>query len=149
MVHADGTPSQILSGRLNLAKRLYREKRIQFILVSGGKPRNKTGEEEEMKRWLMKEGVPSFRILVDPEGENTWLTALNTRRIMARKGYRHAVIVTSYYHLARTRLAFERAGVPVSGLAGATEGHGSFGEPFRVLREVPALYGYWLFKARR
>lgn len=64
-----------------------------------------------MAAWLVAEGVPRDRIVVDREGWTTWHTAVNTRRLLDERGLASAIVVTSYYHVPRARLAFSRAGI--------------------------------------
>ena len=60
---------------------------------------------------------------------------------MARRGWRSALVVTTYYHVTRARLALRRAGVPVVHTASARFDPG-LREPWALLREVPGYYVY-------
>lgn len=111
-VRVDGRPSVQLGDRLARALDVFERGDAGWVLVSGGRGVEGHEEADVMAAWLVARGVPSERIIVDRDGWTTWHTARNTRRILEERGLASAVIVTSYYHVPRARLAFERAGVP-------------------------------------
>jgi hypothetical protein len=65
------------------------------------------------------DGRPSGRLVArrDSLGINSAATAANAQRWMQGHGARTAVIVTQYFHIARARIACERAGIDVAGAA--------------------------------
>lgn len=54
-------------------------------------------------------GVEDDQLINEDQASSTWTNATNTIDIMEEEGWDSAIIVTSDYHMRRTRLAFERA----------------------------------------
>lgn len=130
-VRLDGTPSVQLRDRLRGALAVWQRAEAGLVMVSGGKGVEGHEEADVMAAWLVAEGVPRARIVVDRDGWTTWHSAVNTRRLLDARGLRSAIVVTSYYHVPRARLAFERAGVARVATARA---------PYRLaLRDVYSL----------
>ncbi|MFC3884654.1 YdcF family protein [Bacillus songklensis] len=101
------------ANRLLTAARLYRETELP-IIVSGGSVFSDTGIEAEIaKRQLIDLGVPKDRIITETKSLNTKQNALNTKAIMDRLKLKHPILVTSAFHMERSILNFERAGMKV------------------------------------
>ncbi|MEZ6186632.1 MAG: YdcF family protein [Planctomycetota bacterium] len=142
-VHPSGIPSQHLRERLERALALFREGRVQALLVSGGLGREGHQEADVMARWLIERGVPAERVLRDPHGNTTHDTALNAARIMGERGWTRALVISQYFHLTRAKLALRRAGV--ADVQGAhAELNLTWKEPYSLAREVAGLYYYAL-----
>ena len=114
-VRRNGSPSARLEARLTEGLCLLNESRVRYLLVSGGHGREGYSEAAVMRDWLLSHDAPGDRVLVDPAGDNTWLTAQHSSAIMKEHGLKDAVIVSQYFHLARCRLLFSRAGVDITG----------------------------------
>lgn len=130
-VRRDGTPSVQLTDRLVGGLDAWRRGDARYVMVSGGLGVEGHDEAQVMAAWLEARGVPRDRIIVDSDGWTTWHTAANARRVLDARGWSSALVVSSYYHVPRARLALERAGVPRVATARA---------PFRLaLRDVYSL----------
>jgi vancomycin permeability regulator SanA len=140
-VEKDGTVGDVVKGRLDRALELYRAGTVKHILVSGAKAPGGYDEPTGMAAYLVRQGVPESDITLDQDGTNTYLTALNTRRLMKERGWQTATIVSQYYHILRARLAFRRMGIHDARSAHAPEGRG-WREPHSLLREVVGFYWY-------
>lgn len=87
--------------RCQLAFDAYKKKKAPFILVSGGyvHPYKVLHNEAiEMKRYLLRLGVPESAILIDPHARHTTTNMRNTARIMFRYGFptdRPSITVTT------------------------------------------------------
>lgn len=142
-VEPDGNPSERLQARLDRALYLYRRQEVGKVLVSGGL--GKEGHEEAvvMARYLVTQGVPRASVLLDLEGNTTWDTAMNARALL--KPDEPLIVVSSYFHLTRTKLAFQKAGF--------TRVYSSYSRYFELrdlwslLREFGGFYTYWWRKA--
>jgi tetratricopeptide (TPR) repeat protein/vancomycin permeability regulator SanA len=113
----DGRLSARLAARVDRAIELYNDHRCRFILMSGATGPGGYNEPGAMVRYAVTHGVPAGVLLSDPKGDNTWATAENTARTVRDRGFDGVLIVSQYYHLARCRLAFAHAGVPIRGTA--------------------------------
>lgn len=79
-------------------------------------------------------------IVVDRRGSNTRATLRNAREIMTSNGWRSAILVTSYHHLARARLCAWQEGIPTAGWTHAR--HVELRDVRAVVRELAAFYWY-------
>ena len=142
---ADGQPSPVLKERLDKAIEVYRAGRVPIIFVSGADHVEGDGYSESpgMARYLTAHGVPGLAILEDHGGVNTDATAHDVAAAMRERNYKSVMIVTSYYHITRTKLAFRREGV--HDLAQVHAGVVSKEDAYSIGREVIDLY-YHLFK---
>ena len=122
-VKKNGEPGYNLRRRLAKAVELYARGDVPYLLVSGGAGEGIRNEGRAMHRMLRELAVPDSAIIVDTTAANTFETARITRRIMDERGFRSAVIVTSYYHILRCRLALSRFGVTNLRTAYATISH--------------------------
>ena len=118
-VRPDGVPSQRLRDRLQRGLDLWRAGTVSHLLVSGGLGAEGHDEAHVMAEWLIARGVPPERVLRDPDGWTTWHTARNAGPLLRERGLDSVLVVSTYYHLPRTALAFRRAGLPPAGTARA------------------------------
>jgi len=142
MVQSDGMPTADLAARLDRGLAAWRAGLVPRLIVSGGFDGSGFNEAPGMRRYLLERGVPDSCIVVDPRGQNTWLTARNTRAWMDAHGLRRVLVVSEYYHLPRCRLAFARHGLSVVHTMHAR--HVEMSDLFATAREVPALIKYAL-----
>lgn len=140
-VHPDGQPSQLLRHRLERALALWERGAVREVMVSGALGKEGHDEALVMRDWLVARGVPAERVIVDSQGWTTFHTARNARELLRARGLESVVVVTSYYHVPRARLALERAGV-----TRVTTAHAvvrlSPRDPARIARELLGLVWY-------
>jgi len=77
-VNEDGTLSKRLEKRMECGLNLYRKRKVQRILVSGGLGIEGFYEGDKMKDYLIQNGVPDSAIILDNKGNNTIATVENT-----------------------------------------------------------------------
>ncbi len=143
-VERDGQPSARLRARLDKTLELYRARLFGHVIVSGGVGAEGFDEAEVMKRYLVDRGVPEDRVIADGGGATTYLTAKNAAALMKRNGWGSAMVVSQYFHVARTRLAVESFGVgPVYA---AHADYFELRDLYSLAREV---IGYASYLARR
>ena len=86
--------------RLNMAVKEMNRKKTAVVLLSGGnvKPAGTPYNESiEMKKRLMKvHGVPEFRIVIDPNAQNTVTNFRNAGRFMLAHDINEAQVVTTF-----------------------------------------------------
>jgi vancomycin permeability regulator SanA len=146
-VNADGTLSPVLRARVDKALRLYRERRVPLIMVSGG--RGEKGDDPPrypeglaMKQYLVSQGVPTTAIVEDNDGENTYLTAKDYVNQADRLKVHSVIVVSSFYHITRIKYIFRKLG--------ARDVHGSSADVFfwndllGLPRDALAFYKYLL-----
>jgi vancomycin permeability regulator SanA len=141
-VEPDGKPSARLQARLDRAVELYHQGIFKNTIVSGGIDANGTDEAAAMKRYLIDRGLPSSKILVDSGGNNTYLTAQNTSKIMTDRQWHSAIVISQYFHIPRTTAILQRMGVTK-----VYSAHAKFFEirdVYSIAREVVGYASYLL-----
>jgi uncharacterized SAM-binding protein YcdF (DUF218 family) len=94
---------------------LYRTGKIRKILLTGGSgdlQQDVPSEGEEMKKFLLRLGVPAEDIIVEGKSRNTWENAIFTKSILEEQ-YPNAnyLLITSAWHMRRSIGCFKKAGV--------------------------------------
>lgn len=108
-------PGAVLKGRLDQAL-AYAENHpdVNFI-VSGGLGFGKTTSEGTiMKNYLMENGIQPERITIEEKATSTYENLLYTKKMIQPDD--QVLIVTSDFHLFRTKLIASRVGVEAEGL---------------------------------
>lgn len=141
-VFPDGRPSPRLAARLDAALAVHRAGLAPVLLVSGGTGKEGRDEAMVMRDYLVARGVPDSAIVVDSEGWTTGHTARNAATWMRERGLTRAIVVTQYFHVARSRLALEQCGVRI--VTGAHPRFFEWGDLYSIAREVAGWYAYRL-----
>ena len=108
----EGQPSAILKNRLDGAIRLYRESKIQKVLLSGDNTKQKYREVDVMKNYLLDHQVSGSSILTDDHGGNTLSSIINSSSIVGKDGL---TVITQKFHLSRALFLARRMGLSVHG----------------------------------
>ncbi|MEU6072840.1 ElyC/SanA/YdcF family protein [Micromonospora sp. NPDC047074] len=116
-VHPDGTPSPFLTARLEIARRLLDAGKVRAILLSGDNMNPDYDEPGAMRRWLVDNGVPAERVVLDHAGFDTYDSCARAKRIF---GVDRATVVTQSFHLPRAVAVCRRLGVDASGVGDET-----------------------------
>ncbi|WP_326847078.1 SanA/YdcF family protein [Streptomyces kaniharaensis] len=103
-----GRPTPYLEHRLVAALDLYREGKVQAILVTGDNGRTEYSEPDAMFRYLTEHGVPEGRVVRDYAGFTTWDSCTRAHRVF---GVDRAVLVSQDFHVRRALALCEAAGI--------------------------------------
>ncbi|MDI2112184.1 YdcF family protein [Commensalibacter nepenthis] len=141
-VELDGTPSSGLEARLNKAISVYQQGYAPVILVSGGTGKEGYDEASVMAQYLVDHGVPKQVIIQDNQGVNTRATAKNSAEYMHKNHMESVIIITQYFHIPRTKLAFQAVGIDKIGQG--SPNYTSWRDFFSVPREMLGYPAYWL-----
>ena len=136
-VYPDGTLSDRLKARLDVAVGIYQSGNCRAVLVSGAVGPEGVDESSAMRSYLIQRGVPADRIVQDGRGFNTEATARNAAVIMQERGFRTALAVSQYFHIPRLRNLLQRQGINVVGTAHAKYFEGR--DAYSLSREVVAM----------
>ena len=109
----NGEPSPYLANRLNAAAKLYRENRVEVVLVTGDNSRKDYDEPDAMRAYLTRHGVPDGRIVSDYAGFDTWDSCVRAKKIF---GVDRAVLISQGFHIRRAVALCEEAGVASYGV---------------------------------
>jgi vancomycin permeability regulator SanA len=136
----NGLPAGVLRSRLDRTIELYRAGKFPLIIVSGATKLGGYDEPAVMSNYLVQHEVPRGSIIEDKMGLNTSDTGKDVAKIMRARHLGSAMIVTNYYHITRTKLALQHAGI--HDVEQAHVGVVTKDDAFMVAREVVALYYY-------
>lgn len=105
-------PSSMLRDRLEEGLRLYKEGIAPKVLVSGDHGLPNYDEVNVMKSYLVKAGVPSIDVFMDPAGFTTYDSMYRARDVF---GVKKTVVVTQEYHLYRALYICDSLGLEALG----------------------------------
>ena len=91
--------------RADYSIKLYNEGYSNMILFSGG---NYDKEAEVMEKEAIRLNVPIKNIAVENKSISTYENAIFTKKILIVDGFKSAIIVTSDYHMRRSRFVFNK-----------------------------------------
>ena len=132
-VRPDGTPSGMLSDRLDQGIRLYDEHVSDKLLMSGDHGKVNYDEVNLMKQFAIDRAVPSENIFMDHAGFSTYESMYRARDIFQVK---KIVIVTQRYHMYRALYVAQSMGMEAYGVASDPRTYG--GQRMRDVRELLA-----------
>jgi len=100
--------------RIIRATALLRQGRARFVLLSAGLTSREPDEPSEADRlaaYLREEGIAPDRIVTESRSRNTHENAVESARIIAERGWRRLLLVTSAWHAPRALGCFRAAGL--------------------------------------
>lgn len=142
-VNTDGTLSERLEKRLECGLKLYQDKRVKKIIVSGGFGKEGFFEGDKMKEYLVGKGVPNSLVIVDNKGNNTTATVANVIRMKDSLHYDSLIVVSQYFHLTRTKMLFKKEGL--ENVSSASPKYFEYRDFYSLFREFFAYYYDRLF----
>lgn len=111
-----GRPSPVLRGRLDHGLELFQKGLAPRIITTGGAGGDPEFTEGEVGRaYLVRHGVPSEAIIVEPEGSSTAESLAAVAEIMLRMDLRSCLVVSDGYHIFRVKRMLQSRGVVVYG----------------------------------
>ncbi len=132
--HYECHAPEILAGadRVWQGARLYKAGKAPKLILTGG------GSIYGARPLLLDFGVPAEAIACHAEARNTEEEA----RIIAANGIQKIILVTSAWHMDRSRLLFERAGLEVIPAPTDFEFHFVLEQPLRLHDFIPNVNGF-------
>lgn len=137
-VNSDGSLSERLKKRLDKGFELYTDSIIGYIVVSGGLGKEGHYEGTKMAEYLIERGIHSDKIIIDNFGATTAATAENFRKMDLKTS--SVTVITQYYHITRTKLAFNNEGF--SNVKGV---HANFYEIKDIYSIIREFFGYYKY----
>lgn len=112
-VRGDGTPSDILSDRLETSLEVFEAGLGNTFILSGDHGREEYNEVRAMKEYIIKGNVDEKLIFMDHAGFSTYDTMYRAKEIFK---VNKAVIVTNEYHLPRALYIARKLGIDAYGV---------------------------------
>ena len=109
---APGIPNAYFTSRIEAAAELYRHKKIDFILASGDNRAMSYNEPREMRRALVKAGVPKERIILDFAGIRTLDSVLRAKSVFMLQDF---TVISQGFHNERAIFIAQNAGIKADG----------------------------------
>ncbi|MDX9917914.1 MAG: YdcF family protein [Gudongella sp.] len=117
-------PSPSLQMRLDSAIEYIRENQYLKLVLSGGQgPGESITEAEGMKNYLVNRGIPAEKLILEKESKNTFENLRNSIELIRDEEPSKdlsIMIVTSDYHLFRSKLIAKRLGIYSCGIPAET-----------------------------
>lgn len=108
-----GTPTPFLAARLDIAADLYARRKVRVVLVSGDNRTHDYDEPTAMRDYLVGQGVPARKVVLDYAGRDTHDSCQRASRIF---GVRQVTVVTQGFHLRRAIALCRAAGIEARGV---------------------------------
>ncbi|MYL49105.1 YdcF family protein [Halobacillus litoralis] len=138
----NGKPSPVFEGRLKQGIELYKEGRVEYLILTGGKSEQAASSEAEVgKDYAMEHGVKEEDILFEDRSLITEDNLSNAKEVSHEKGIRSFLIVSDQFHLKRAVAMAKHLNMKVEGVPTQYSAYKSMETkvPF-FLRE----WGYWM-----
>jgi len=114
---ADRVYFQRGADRVTHTLQLYKEGFIDKILISGGSGRLvdvEIREADQLKKAFMLMGVPEEDMMIENQSRNTYESAEEVKKILGDSiRADDCVLITSSFHMRRSRACFKKAGIPM------------------------------------
>jgi vancomycin permeability regulator SanA len=130
-----GGPSAMLYDRVATAADLYRDGKVDKVLMTGDNSTVNYNEVEVMRQTALQLGVEDQDIVLDYAGFNSWDSCYRAKEVF---GLDDATLVTQRFHLPRVLHVCNRLGVNSVGVAAD---RAPYPTNYNELREYVALAG--------
>lgn len=159
LLNGDGSVSDVLHARLELALRAASRSPKSPIILSGGAGRNNKTESHVMHNWLVDRGIPAPRLLAEEQSWDTIENVLFTLRLARFHRLTALTVISSADHSRRAAALFDAgnhiltvgdewrvmtfAYLSVGHAADGTAASPTLGEQIAVYRDVFRMNGLW------
>ncbi len=131
----DGTPTNVLRDRIDVAAELFFTGKVQKILMSGDNRFVDYNEPGAMREYAISLGVPAEAIVLDYAGRRTYDTCYRAKAIF---GLQDVVLVTQSFHLPRALYTCNALGLHAIGVVSDQHQYRLSSQVYWNLRELPA-----------
>ncbi len=139
IVFGAGINSREFHDRIETAASLYKEGKVEKLLMTGDNRYMNYNEPIAMKKAAISLGVPEKDITCDYAGFRTYDSLYRAREIF---GVKQAVLVSQRYHLPRAIFLAHNLGLEVVGVDAAIRSYGAW-QSWYDIREVAASEAAW------
>lgn len=135
-VYPDDTPSSALQERLNMAVELYKNGKVDRILVSGASDTGAYDEARAMKSALVQAGIPAESIIEDNQGTRTFESC---KRAKSEFKIGSLLVVSQGFHLPRALFLCRGVNIESYGIY-ALGNFSTYHSNWYNYREIGAMY---------
>ena len=114
---SDGAAGPAMARRVRHGVKCHAQSKAPVVLMTGGRTTSETPECETMAELAQSEGLPSEVIYQEPFSTRTLENAIECKKIMIKKGWQTALLVTDDFHMPRSLYTFRSLGIDVAGNA--------------------------------
>ena len=130
-VFRNGTLSLVLKDRTNTAIALYKNKKIEKILVTGDNSRKTYDEVTPVQDYLLKNNIPTEDIFLDHAGFDTYSSMYRARDVFLADSL---IIISQSFHLPRATYIARQLGITAYAISADKREY----KTRNYIREVPA-----------
>ncbi|ELK47994.1 UNVERIFIED_CONTAM: YdcF family protein [Halobacillus marinus] len=113
----NGKPSPVFEGRLKQGIELYKDGKVDYLVLTGGRSENAASSEGETgKAYAMEHGVPEEHILYEDRSMVTEENLTNAKEVAEQKGIHTYILVSDQFHLKRAVGMAKNQGMNVRGV---------------------------------
>lgn len=140
-----GKPNPHFHGRIQAAAQLYQIGKVRHLIVSGANPDQTYNEPRQMRRELVKAGVPENAITMDFAGLRTLDSIARAQEVF---GLPRVTVITQEYHAFRAVFIGKKLGMQLA--AYAAPGPGPSFQPYvrEVFARVKAVLDLFILRTR-
>jgi SanA protein len=113
-VYANGNPSPMLADRLATGVALYKQGKVQKLLLSGDHGQTTYDEVNAMRQYCLDQGIPDQDIFMDHAGFDTYETMYRARDVFK---VTDCLVVTQGFHLPRAVYIARTLGLQATGVS--------------------------------
>lgn len=109
----NGKPSPIFAARLDHAKELYQDKKVQKIVVTGGKggKADITSEGRAGRNYLVDQGIDAADIIFEEASHSTLENIHELKKILKDKDIKSIIVVSDRFHIYRISKMIDKEGI--------------------------------------
>ena len=107
-----GNPNQFFRYRIDAAVKLYFNRKVEYLLVSGDNRTLNYNEPRDMRRALIARGVPDSMIILDYAGIRTFDSVIRCNKVFGQSSF---TIISQEFHLERALFIAQHFGLNVIG----------------------------------
>ncbi|MDB4354118.1 YdcF family protein [Akkermansiaceae bacterium] len=139
-------PSPVLEERLNHAIELFKSKRVEALLLTGGHGAGAPFSESEVSlEYCVKQGIPREAIRIETSSGTTLENLTEAKKILLKEGWKTSLLVSDPWHLKRASKMATDLDMTVFNSATSTSKFQSFGPRSRFLfNEFVMLHCYFI-----
>ena len=147
-VNKSGSPSDILKDRIDVAIDLYKNHKIKRFLLTGDHGTSSYDEVNNMKDYLIRNGIDTENIFLDHAGFDTYSSMVRAKEVFQ---VTDAIIITQQFHLSRAVYIARSKGLNAYGVTSDKRHYRSMEYlKFReMIANVKALYEIIINKSPR